>query len=95
MYTKQKENPLTLITNKKALRQSKPKEGIIISLFIDNTNQFRLNEYGPNAVEEKVKPLWRLFLEKFIGPMEILIEIAVILSLLNAIFSPQHVNYFY
>jgi magnesium-transporting ATPase (P-type) len=51
----------------------------------------RLNEYGPNAVEEKTKPLWRLFLEKFIGPMEILIEIAVILSLLNGIFSPQHV----
>jgi magnesium-transporting ATPase (P-type) len=50
----------------------------------------RLAKYGPNSVEEKGKPTWRLLLEKFIGPMEILIEIAVILSLMNGIFSPQH-----
>jgi hypothetical protein len=51
-----------------------------------------LEEYGPNAVEEKTTPLWRIFLGKFSGPMEILIEIAIVLSLLNGVLSPQHVR---
>jgi len=51
--------------------------------------QKRLAIYGPNAVVEKVTPWWRLLLLKFWGPMPILIEIAIILSLVNAIASPE------
>lgn len=50
----------------------------------------RLAKYGPNAVEERVTPVWKLFLLKFWGPMPILIEIAIILSLVNGILSPEH-----
>jgi len=52
--------------------------------------QKRLAIYGPNAVVEKTTPWWKLLLLKFWGPMPILIEIAIILSLVNAIVSEEH-----
>lgn len=50
----------------------------------------RLRKFGPNMVKENVTPMWKIFLLNFWGPMPILIEISILLSMINAIFSPQH-----
>jgi H+-transporting ATPase len=40
-------------------------------------------KYGLNEVPEKKTPLWKLFLKQFTGPMQIMIESAAILCLIN------------
>ncbi len=40
----------------------------------------RLQQYGPNAIEEKEEPLWHRIFRRFWGPIPWMIEIAAILS---------------
>ncbi len=42
--------------------------------------QKRLQQYGPNAIEEKEEPLWHRVFRRFWGPIPWMIEIAAILS---------------
>jgi len=37
--------------------------------------------YGLNEVPEKKEPLWKMFLRQFVGPMQIMIEVAALLCL--------------
>ena len=41
----------------------------------------RLGEFGPNAINEKAPPRWRVFLTKFWAPVPWLLEAAIILQL--------------
>ncbi len=40
----------------------------------------RLQQYGPNAIEEKEEPLWHRIFRRFWGPIPWMIEVAAILS---------------
>jgi len=42
--------------------------------------QKRLQQYGPNAIEEKEEPLWHRIFRRFWGPIPWMIEVAAILS---------------
>jgi len=42
--------------------------------------QKRLQQYGPNAIEEKEEPLWHRIFSRFWGPIPWMIEVAAILS---------------
>lgn len=44
----------------------------------------RLNQFGPNTLQENKTPLWKKFLSYFWGPIPWMIEIALLLSLLLA-----------
>jgi magnesium-transporting ATPase (P-type) len=43
-----------------------------------------LEENGPNEIEEKKIPLWKQFLLNFWGPLQWMVEAAVLLALINA-----------
>ncbi len=46
----------------------------------DAEAQKRLQQYGPNAIDEKVEPLWHRIFRRFWGPIPWMIEVAAILS---------------
>lgn len=41
----------------------------------------RVEKYGLNEVPEEKEPLWKLFIKQFTGPMQIMIEVAALLSM--------------